>query len=175
MVQMNERELAVYEDARNMANIAIWGVELQIKRLFGENEIDEFVLQPVVDFHFLVTSLNRLRQAAGMVSKISDISSNINKFDLQIPDLRTIRNILEHIDEYRVGKGRNKTVPKDCFQTILFGKNSINWAGYEINTSEALKASQELFATIHKVSPNNAIAHGLPKAAPLRSATLGNR
>ena len=154
MKHLNEQELAVYEDARNMASIAIRGVELQIKRLFGENEIEEFVMQPVVDFHFLITSLNRLRQAAAMVSKTRDISSSLNKFDLEIPDLRTMRNILEHIDEYRVGKGRNKAVPKDSFQTILFGKNSINWVGYEINTSKALEASQKLFAAIQAVSPN---------------------
>lgn len=154
---MNEQELAVYEDARNMANIAIWGVELQIKRIFGKNEIEEFVMQPVVDFHFLVTSLNRLRQAASMVSKISDISGTISEFDFQIPDLRTIRNILEHIDEYRIGKGYNKAVPKISFQTISFVENSIQWVDYEINTSTALEVSQKLFVAIQAVSPNKSM------------------
>ncbi|MEW8521640.1 MAG: hypothetical protein AB2552_01165 [Candidatus Thiodiazotropha endolucinida] len=149
---MDEKELAIFEDAKNMANIAVWGVELQIKRLNSQkNEISEFVMQPVVDFHFLIVALTRLRQAASLVSKISDIKSAIATFDNAIPDLRTVRNILEHIDEYRIGKGNNKSVPKDSFQTIIFGKESIRWVNYEINLKSAMKASSDLYAVIRSI------------------------
>ena len=152
---MDMKSLAIYEDAKNMANIAIWGVELQIKRLKSEeNEIYEFVMQPVVDFHFLIVTLTRLRQAATLVSSISDLSSEIEKFDKAIPDLRTVRNILEHIDEYRIGKGKNKRVPKDTFQTIIFGDECVKWVDYEINLKSALKASEGLYAAIKSKSPN---------------------
>ena len=155
---MNEKELAIFEDAKNMANIAVWGVELQIKRLQSQkNEISDFVMQPVVDFHFLIVALTRLRQSASLVSKISDISTAINTFDSAIPDLRTVRNILEHIDEYRIGKGNNKSVPKDSFQTILFGKKSIKWVNYEINLESAMKASSDLFTVIKGISLNNTL------------------
>lgn len=163
---MYEKEVAVYEDARNMANIATWGVELQIKRLASDNQIEEFVMQPVIDFHFLVTSLNRLRQAAGMVSKITDISKNIEQFDELLPDLRTIRNILEHIDEYRVGKGNNKSVPEDSFQTLLIGNDIVSYVGYEINLESAMLASQELFSSIQAVSPNKLSKRDAASGAP---------
>ena len=152
MSKFTDEQLEIYEDARNMANIAVWGVDLQIQRLrSGENQIKEFVMQPVVDFHFLVTSLNKLRQAAKLVSEIFDLSVKINQFDKKLPDLRTVRNILEHIDEYRVGKGKNKSVPASTFQTICFSNDCVRWVEYEINLKSAISASQELFASIQRV------------------------
>ena len=107
----DERTVAVYEDARILANMAVWAVQLQINRLRSEkNEIPEFVMQHVVDFHFLVTALTRLRKAAELVAAFSDISREIKQFDDALPDLPKIRNVQEHIDEYRLGKGYNKKI-----------------------------------------------------------------
>ena len=50
-----EQQIALYEEARSLANIACWSIELQIHRLRKkEAEIPEFVMQPVADFHFLI-------------------------------------------------------------------------------------------------------------------------
>lgn len=156
MVSVSEKELAIYEDARNMANIAVYGVELQVNRLRrNENEITDFVMQPIIDFHFLITALSRLHQSAQLVSTIFDISSAINKFDSNLPDLRSIRNLLEHIDEYRLGKGHNKSVPKETYQTICFDNNLVKWASYEIDMELALQSSGELFMDIKNKSANN--------------------
>jgi hypothetical protein len=159
---MDEKQVSIYEDARNMANIATLGVELQTRRLRnsikqGKNEIEEFVMQPLIDFHFLVTALSRLRQTAVIVSEFCDLSSAIEAFDKNLPDLRTVRNILEHIDEYRLDKGRNKNVPKDSFQTFILDDDSIKWVNYEVNLAQAIKASGDLFMAIKSKSPNVAV------------------
>jgi len=154
---MDKKNLAIIEDAKNMANIAVWSVELQLKRLMsGKHEIEEFVMQPVVDFHFLIVALTRLRQAASLMSAVSDLSKAISDFDASLPNLRTVRNILEHIDEYRVGEGKNKSVPSSSFQTIEFNDQNITWVGYEINLEHAKSASSELFLEI-KESHNKAL------------------
>ena len=164
-MRMNEQHVAIYEDARNMANIAVWGIELQIQRLRRvESELEEFVMQPVIDFHFLVTALSRLRITAEMISKICDLSSAINAFDKSLPDLRAIRNILEHIDEYRVGKGHNKNVPQNSFQTIIFDGDIIKWVNCEINLEDAIKASSDLFMAIKSQTPNPAFERDSPEA-----------
>ena len=72
-------------------------------------------------------------------------------------DLRAVRNILEHIDEYRVGKGHNKNVPKVSFQTFTLDDDSIKWLNYEINLEQAIKASGDLFMAIKSKSPNPAV------------------
>jgi hypothetical protein len=159
---MDEQQVSIYEDARTMANIATWGVELQTRRIRNsiqedKNEIEEFVMQPIIDFHFLVTALSRLRLTAELVSEICDLSSAIEDFDKNLPDLRAVRNILEHIDEYRVGKGHNKNVPKVSFQTFTLDDDSIKWLNYEINLEQAIKASGDLFMAIKSKSPNPAV------------------
>jgi hypothetical protein len=154
MQSLNEKQIAIYEDARNMANIAVWGVQLQISRLKkSENEIEEFVMQQVIDFHFLIIILSRLNLAAEMVSKIYDLKIAIKKFNESVPDLKAIRNVLEHIDEYRISQGRNKKVPICSFQTICFGNDGVQWAGFEIKFDEAMRASEELFSLIQ--NPQN--------------------
>jgi len=155
----SEKIVTVYEDARSEANIAVWAIQLQINRLRSEdNEIPGFVLQPVVDFHFLVTALTRLRKMADLVSKFSNISEAIKKFDETLPDLKNIRNVLEHIDEYRLGKGRNKNVSANALRTILLDPDRIQWLDYEIKTNEALEVSDFLFQAIKANAPEAYLA-----------------
>jgi len=150
----SEKIVAVYEDARSEANIAVWAIQLQINRLWSkDNEIPGFALQPVVDFHFLVTALTRLRKMADLVSKHSNISEAIKKFDETLPDLKKIRNVLEHIDEYRLGKGRNKDVSVNALRTMSLAPNRIEWLDYEIKTDEAIKVSDILFQAIKTNAP----------------------
>ena len=111
-------------------------------------------MQPVVDFHFLVTALTRLRKAAELVAKTTDISTYLKQFDETLPDLTNIRNVLEHIDEYRLGKGRNKNVRANELQTVYLDHDCIVWLGYKINPVEALQASNRLFNAIRNNPPN---------------------
>ncbi len=149
-----EKIVAVYEDARSEANVAVWAIQLQINRLRSkDNEIPGFALQSVVDFHFLVTALTRLRKMANLVSKYSNISEAIKEFDETLPDLKKIRNVLEHIDEYRLGEGRNKDVSVNALRTMSLDLDRIQWLDYEIKTDEALKVSDILFQAIKTNAP----------------------
>ena len=150
----DERTVAVYEDARILANMAVWAVQLQINRLRSEkNEMPEFVMQPVVDFHFLVTALTRLRKAAELVAAFSDISREIKQFDDALPDLPKIRNVQEHIDEYRLGKGYNKKINANELLTIVLDHDRLAWLGYELRVDDALRVSDCLFQAIKSNPP----------------------
>jgi len=149
-----EKIVAVYEDARSEANIAVWAIQLQIQRLRStQDEISGFALQPVVDFHFLVTALTRLRKMADLVSKFSNISEAIKQFDKTLPDLKKIRNVMEHLDDYRLGEGRNKKVRINALRTIALDTKRIQWLDYEIKTDEALQISDFLFQAIKDNAP----------------------
>jgi len=149
MTNNEEKVVAIYEDAKVLANIAAWSVELQVHRLRADRqEIPDFVMQPVVDFHLLVTVLTRLRKAAEMVAKISDISDVIRQFDDSLPDLKSIRNIQEHIDEYRLGNGRNKKVDPAALLTVVLDHDRLAWLDYELRVDDARRASASLFQAI---------------------------
>lgn len=154
MDEEKEKIVSVYEDARSESNVAVWAIHLQVQRLLSEKrEIEDFVFQPVVDFHFLVTALNRLRKMAGLVSKYANISKAIKQFDEALPDLIKIRNVLEHLDEYRLGEGRNKKVKVSALRTIVLGNDKIEWLDYEIEVDQAIRASVLLFQAIKDNAP----------------------
>ena len=87
------------------------------------------------------------------MQKTSDISKEIKEFDNALSDLRKIRNVLEHIDEYRLGKGHSKIVKPSALQTIVIDDNRIEWLGYEIQMDDALQLSGFLFQAIQNNAP----------------------
>jgi len=148
---MNERELALYEDARHWANLAMWSIELQLKRLGSEKrEIEEYVMQPLADFHFLLTALCRLRNSALLVSKVADISDDIAEFDNQLPWLKRLRNVLEHIDEYRTGDGRDESVSIRSLQVFSYAPNYFEWLGERVDFAKSRSAGTYLFRAIQE-------------------------
>lgn len=149
-----DKVVAIYEDARILANIAAWSVELQVHRLrASREEIPGFAMQPAVDFHLLVTVLSRLRKAAKIVATVPKIADEIKQFDELLPDLRDMRNIQEHIDEYRLGNGYNKSVNTSALLTVILDHDRIAWLDYEINLENALRASANLFKSIAENPP----------------------
>jgi hypothetical protein len=89
-----------------------------------------------------------------MCSKTTDISTYLKQFDDRLPNLNNIRNVFEHIDEYRLGKGHNKNVRANELQTLVLDHDRIAWLSYEINLTEALQASKDLFNAIRDNPPN---------------------
>jgi len=146
---MNKEDLAIYEDARHWANLAMWSIDLQIKRLStGKFEISEFVMQPIADFHFLLTALTRLRESALLVSQVSDLSAEIFEFDRNLPWLKRLRNVLEHITEYRVGDGRDKRVHKSSLQVFMSDSDHMEWLGERVEYDKCKLACSALFKAI---------------------------
>jgi hypothetical protein len=91
---MSLDERAIYERARRLANVAVWTVHLQNRRIDSdEPEDQDFVLRRFADIDFFVTAMWRLRRAAELASKVEPISANIKEaleeFDKATPQLRT--------------------------------------------------------------------------------------
>lgn len=146
---MNERELAVYEDARMLASNAVWTVELQIRRLTSRKlEIEDFVMQPFVDFHFLLIALGRLENAAKLAGTVVDLSTEIHEFQSQLPWLRKLRNTMEHINDYQLAQGRDKSVRIGELHVFGDFQGGMTWLGEEVNYDLALQSSQTLFDAI---------------------------
>src|SRR5919197_2257924 len=104
-----------YERARRLANVAMWSIELQCRRLEAVEPDDaEFVLSRWADFDFLIVALTRLRRAARLAAKIPQLQASLDtalvQFDSALPDLKKMRDVAEHIDDYALDQGRQKAV-----------------------------------------------------------------
>lgn len=62
---------ATYERARRLANVALWAIDLQCRRLSSADAIDgAFVFRKWADFDFLVVALTRLRRAVVLAANV---------------------------------------------------------------------------------------------------------
>lgn len=149
---------ATYERARRLANIAVWSVELQCRRLRSAEPEDEvFVLRKLTDFTFLVVSLTRLRRAAQLAAGVPELqpvmTEAIDQFDRALPGLKAMRDVGEHIDDYVLDRGRTNISRQSLEVSTLEDRDpTLHWLGAKLNAPEALEASRQLFAAIQEAS-----------------------
>ena len=150
---------ATYERARRLANIALWTIDLQCRRLrFSEPEDEKFLYRKWADFHFLIVALTRLRRAAVLATKVTVIEQNINKaieeFDSAMPNLKKMRDVAEHIDDYAIDNGRNKNISRKSLEVSTLNDTTFEWLYFKLDAIEALNTSQKLFNAIRNNSPS---------------------
>lgn len=146
---------ATYERARRLANIALWSVHLQCRRLRSpEPEDAEFVFRRWADFDFLVIALTRLRRAARLAAGVpklrSALDAAIEQFDSMLPGLKEWRDVAEHIDDYALDRGRKQSVRRNWLEVSTMTEDgpTLRWLGSTLNAGEAVQASQRLFAAV---------------------------
>lgn len=165
---MTERELALWDRSRSLANFHIHAVAMQIARIKDacerlDDEIalaldDQFVLRPIAEFQFLCVSLVRLRRAAVLAATIPSIKREIRAaiaaYDAAIPRLGTLRNVAEHFDDYVLQRGRDKSLTATEFsaslQVLSFSDTGVNWFDIELKFDDCLAVAEALFQAIKK-------------------------
>lgn len=151
--EMKPDSAATYERARRLANQALWTVDLQCRRLNSdEPEDDRFILRKWSDFHFLIVALTRLRRASELAAKVPAINEGIRAalqtFDATLPHLKKMRDVAEHIDDYAVDSGKDRSISRKSLEVGSSDGETWEWLGFEIDTNNALSASIALFEAL---------------------------
>ncbi|MCR6629208.1 MAG: hypothetical protein NVV74_03640 [Magnetospirillum sp.] len=146
-------DAATYERARRHANLAMWTIALQRRRLkTTEPEDAEFLFRRWSDFQFLIVALRRLRRAATLAAKVPVLANEMRKalarFDAAIPASKKLRDIAEHFDDYALDRGRDPTVSRRTLEVGAVGDSVFEWLGEEINADAATSGAQILFKDI---------------------------
>jgi len=147
-----------YERARRLANFWMWTIRLQCRRIqSGESEDKEFLFRKWADFDFLIVALSRLRRTAVLATSAHTIEPQIKKaieeFDLTLPDLKTMRDTAEHIDDYATDSGRKKEISRKMLEGSKLSATKLEWLGVELDTVVAMSASEKLFKAIQENPP----------------------
>jgi hypothetical protein len=150
---MNPSPEATYERAKRLANVLAWTISLQCRRIrSSEPEDEKFLFRQWADYEFLINALSRLRKAAVLASKVPPIKASIEKaiadFDQIIPDLATMRNTLEHVDEYALDLGRNTRISRKALEVGKISDEQLEWLGCTLKTEDAMTATNLLFKAI---------------------------
>ena len=139
-----------------------FAVNLQLKRIFTDaepnkeysaKELAPDAILPLIEFHFLATSLWRIRRALELLEgsgRFGSVSTTLVKFNELLPDLKDIRDTLEHCDERLKGRARSNsrqlvTIKWANMKDCVFGLcNKLVWLNAGIVEGGAATSSQPL-------------------------------
>jgi hypothetical protein len=146
---------ATYERARRFANVALYTVALQQRRLrTKEPEDGEFLFRRWADFQFMIIALTRLRRAAVLAAKVpaikKEIDAALDQYDSILPMLKELRDVAEHFDDYALDVGRLAKVRRQSLEVGFVSETTFKWLDDELDANVALKAGQRLFEAIKR-------------------------
>jgi hypothetical protein len=98
------------------------------------------------DFDFLIVALIRLRRAARLAARIPQLQAlgaALAQFDRALPDLKKMRAVAEHIDDYALDQGRQRAVARQSLEvsTMEAEGPTLHWLQARLNAREASCAS----------------------------------
>lgn len=145
----------ILERAKSFCNQACFTIALQRRRAqCVEPEDGVFLFRIEADLRFLLITLWQLRRAAQLAAQVGGISPDLQtaiaEFDERLPFLRRMRNVEQHMDDYLLGKGRDKTVARGALQVTVWNGDVFRWLGEELNVEEAEQAAGDLFTTVSR-------------------------
>ncbi|NIF78361.1 hypothetical protein F3J20_13350 [Paraburkholderia sp. Cy-641] len=156
-------DAVILERALSFCREACATVRLQHRRVRGsEPEDAAFPFRREADIHFMIVTLLRVRRAAELAARVPglphSIPDAIAEFDDRLPDLKKMRNAGQHIDEYALDKGHDKSVLRSQLQVNTWDGTVFRWLGAALDIDVALHASEALLATVSQcVSPSSPV------------------
>lgn len=154
-------QLAILERAVRLGSDSLWGLGVQVRRLrSSEPENEEWWARVWLDFQFLIVVLWRMRQSGVLAlsagTATERLRAALNRFDQQLPDLKRMRDVAQHFDEYAVdGPGRRHTRPgrddkvgRRLLEVGSWTTKEFRWLEGTINYDDADRASRELYSVV---------------------------
>ena len=146
----------ILERAYSLATEYMYSISLQRRRVeIIEPEDDEFIMRRWVDIQFLISGLVRLRKCVLIASQVPEakiaISQAVEEFDKRLPALQNLRNVVEHIDEYAIDQGRNKSMSRGQVQVGSIIGAELNWLGPRLDLDEAKSAAEQLYSDLLRI------------------------
>jgi hypothetical protein len=156
--------LAILERAVRLGSDSLYGIALQVRRLKGkEPEDEEWWARIWIDFQFLIVVLWRMRQS-GVLAKSANIQRErirqaISAFDTAVPDLKRMRDVAQHFEEYAVdGPGRRHLRPRigtkvgrRMLEVGSFYDDGVRWLDGVIDFPAADLAARDLYLVVRAV------------------------
>lgn len=157
-------QLATLERAVRLGSDSLRGIKVQVGRLRGsEPEDEEWWGSTWMDFQFLIVVLWRMRQS-GVLALAADVETEqiraaLIRFDGRLPDLKRMRDVAQHFDEYAIDgpgrrhrrPGRDDKVGRRMLEVGSLDADSVHWLDGVIEFAVADEASRELYFVVQAV------------------------
>lgn len=153
--------LAVLERAVRLGSDSLWGIAVQVRRIRGsEPEDADWWARAWMDLQFLIVVMWRMRQS-GVLALSAGLDTErlreaLASFDSQLPDLKRMRDVAQHFDEYAVDgpgrrharPGRSDKVGRRMLEVGSWDSSQFRWLDGSISFETADRASRELYSVV---------------------------
>jgi hypothetical protein len=122
-----------------------------------EPEDGDFLFRVWADWEFLIVALIRIRRSALVAAQVDQTNAKIMqavaRFDAALPDLRVMRNVAEHIDEYAVESERrhHRSIMRYGLEVGSWNDTEFTWQldrPQVLNADHAMDAAGELLVAV---------------------------
>jgi hypothetical protein len=156
-------EAATLERAFSLVNEAMHTVALQRRRLASDEPEDEvFPTRAWADWEFFISALWRLRRRARIAARTRTGSAAVVRaiaaFDEDLPDLKLLRDVAEHIDDYAVDRRtrHHPAVSRKELQVGSWNDSVLTWHLLDsetgipcsLNADAALASAERLYLAV---------------------------
>lgn len=141
---------ATLDRAVRLASESMRAVNLQVRRVRGsEPEDDEWLFRAWMDLQFLIVALWRLRLVGHLAARIDvGVRKALDVFNRAIPDLKLMRDVAQHLDEYAIDAGHQTCVGRRSLEVGRLNTDEFHWLGGTLNLPQAQQAVEVLYLSI---------------------------
>jgi hypothetical protein len=150
---------AILDRSRGLAIRAVWTLDLQRTRLQSWGGLEgDFLFQLWSDLEFFARTLSHLRQAAELARRVEQVKYHmkaaIRDFDVAIPHLTPMLDVMEHIDEYAadIRKRNHSHVRRVQLQIGTWDGTTLWLLGSELNVDTAFTGARRLFQRVNDLT-----------------------
>lgn len=153
--------IAALERSASLASETLYAIDLQLRRLRTTEPEDEvFIFRWFTDLQFLIILLRRMERLARMASTVATDPEPLHQarqvFLSAAPDVRTMRNVTAHIDDYALDRPTryDKAVRRQHLQNASWRYPEFGWLHRPhgtrrvLNVETARDAAVEIYLAI---------------------------
>lgn len=157
------------ERAARLASNSIFAIRLQLARVRtssipASGDVSDAIMQRWTDSEFLIIALWRLRTVACIAASVGgpveeSIAAAIERFDNQVPHLKMMRHVSQHLDDYAIDHPRKRRQHKPNSRQLIgrrllevtgLGDDEFHWLRGKLNFADAEAGANALYQTIRK-------------------------
>ena len=104
-----------------------------------------------MDLQFLIVALWRLRLVGHLAARIdAGVQRALDVFKREIPDLKRMRDVAQHLDEYAIDAGHQRRVGRRSLEVGRLSTDEFHWLGGTLNLPKARRAAVMLYLSIKR-------------------------
>ncbi|ESZ99708.1 hypothetical protein ThrDRAFT_02702 [Frankia casuarinae] len=154
-------EIEVLNRAVRLASNSLYVIDIQIRRIAGDEPEDEdYLFRVWADIDFLIITLWKIRTvtlaAARRLPSDLALTDAIAEFDRSVPHLKLMRDVGQHLEDYMINAasrrhrrpGTEYKISRRQLEVAAWSQNDFRWLDAVLDFTDSRKAASVLYSRL---------------------------